>query len=90
MKRDFDYRRRQEQRVVAHKLHIVKHAWGNTWLYNHLIQQPHRLAKHKIHCSCPMCSEKTNHRHLGVMCKDSRRLGNHWSIRDIRHQLVDE
>lgn len=30
--------------------------------YGYTKGQPHRLSKEKIHCSCPMCREKTKER----------------------------
>ena len=47
-------------------LYENRHGYG--WYYVFTNGQPHRLSKGKIHCSCPMCREKT--RELGFKHAD--------------------
>ena len=48
-------RRKQNARKALRKARIIKEQ-NNYWSYISL----HQLSKGKIHCSCPMCSAKTN------------------------------
>lgn len=54
------YKRFKTQVHISRKKRIVKDCWGLSpdFIPNVLIQ-PHRLSKGKVHCSCPMCSQKT-------------------------------
>mgnify|MGYP003571264896 CR=1 FL=1 len=38
----------------------------------------HQYSKNKIHCSCPLCAEKTNNKHI----KNSWLPNTNWSMRD--------
>lgn len=70
------------------KRNIVRdiYGWNEGW-YDNL----HQYSKNKIHCSCPMCSEKTNNRGRKVWGPGKR----NWSMADERRieemedQLLD-
>lgn len=49
------YRRKASMHKAVRKRKISKEAYGFEW-YDNL----HQYADNKIHCSCPMCSAKTN------------------------------
>ena len=55
-------RRHTDWRKAIRKKHISDSysCWGNT---KHWYQHLHQYSKNKIHCSCPMCSAKTNNKH---------------------------
>ena len=57
MNRDRAYYRYQRKRHIQRKIHILK-LWGSWYVEAWTRDQPGRLAKGKIHCSCPMCREK--------------------------------
>lgn len=50
-------RRRNDWRKARRKRRIIR-AYG--WDY---YDNLHQYSKNKIHCSCPMCSAKTNNKH---------------------------
>ena len=50
-------RRKQNVRKALRKARIV-HNLHDYWNYSSI----HSLSKNKIHCSCPMCKEKTNNK----------------------------
>lgn len=68
-------RRKADFHKASHKRYIVHHVYGfrNGW-YDNL----HEYSKNKIHCSCPMCSAKTNRRRKfdlhGYSLQDQRRV----------------
>lgn len=64
------YNREVSRRKALRKQRIA-HGW-----YNNL----HQYSKNKIHCSCPMCSRKTNN-------KGKKRLkhGNYYPSKDWKH-----
>jgi len=51
-----DYRRHQEQRVIAKRLEIIASIWDSPYYRREGYPKPHRLAKYNLVCSCPMCS----------------------------------
>ncbi len=57
MVRDRAYYRYQRNRHIRRKLRILK-GYGEWITEGWTRNQPGRLAKGKIHCSCPMCREK--------------------------------
>lgn len=73
-------RRHQEWVHIRRKMRILKDIWNETdWI---LYKQSHRLSKGKIHCSCPMCSIKTNRRHGGWggwKASDQRKMAKGWA-----------
>ena len=73
---DRAYHRSKSWSKALRKYHIDRdrtadHNWG-LW-YNNL----HQYADNKIHCSCPMCSSKTNN-------KNRSGASENWSISDQR------
>ena len=48
-------RRKQNYKKAIRKAKLI-HEWGDYFTYPSL----HALSKLKIHCSCPLCSGKTN------------------------------
>lgn len=73
-KRHNDYvkalRKRRIDRETAPK------EWGHDW-YDNL----HQYSKNKIHCSCPMCSRKTNNKGK----KGNWEPTPNWSMQDRRN-----
>mgnify|MGYP006949741162 FL=1 len=54
------YKRFKTQAHISRKKRIVKDCWGlSPDFIPNVLTQPHRLSKGKVHCSCPMCSQKT-------------------------------
>ena len=54
------YKRFKTQVHISRKKRIVKDCWGlSSDFVPNVLTQPHRLSKGKVHCSCPMCSQKT-------------------------------
>lgn len=54
------YKRFKTQVHISRKKRIVKDCWGlSPDFIPNVLTQPHRLSKGKVHCSCPMCSQKT-------------------------------
>ena len=58
MNRDRAYYRYQRKRHIQRKIHILK-LWGSWYVEAWTRNQPGRLAKGKIHCSCRMCRTKS-------------------------------
>lgn len=57
---DKAYKRFKTQVHISRKKRIVKDCWGlSPDFIPNVLTQPHRLSKGKVHCSCPMCSQKT-------------------------------
>lgn len=52
-------RRFNTELKIEHKSEIIKNTW-HVSDEHYFKSQKHRLAKGKVHCSCPMCSAKTN------------------------------
>lgn len=72
MKRGLAYRRHQRERVIRRKKRIDKANNISLRLYAHpWYADDNRYNKGKIHCSCWMCSNKTNAR--GVSISDRRK-----------------
>lgn len=75
-------RRHQEWVHIRRKMRILKDIWNEDiedWTGH---DQPHRLSKMKIHCSCPCCSPKTNRPykgHGGWKPSDQRKLAKGWA-----------
>ena len=77
---DRAYTRAKSYSKAMRKYHIDRDVSAGRWplYYNNI----HQYADNKIHCSCPMCSEKTNNKNR------SRARGwepsKNWSIADKR------
>lgn len=68
--RDVSYRKaRRKQRITK--------SWGWTKLY---YDNLHQFSKNKIHCSCPMCTRKTNNKG-----KNRLKHGNYYPSKDWKH-----
>ena len=50
--RSRSYYRHHRRRVIQRKLKIAEHGWH--------VRFPGQFAKGKVHCSCWMCTQKTN------------------------------
>lgn len=53
-------KRKNDYKHAAKKRRILKDVYHEKGLVDNLKHQLHRLSKGKIHCSCPLCSIKTN------------------------------
>ena len=51
-------RRHNDKKKALRKRYITRNAYEIQEYYNNL----HQYSKNKIHCSCPMCTQKTNNR----------------------------
>lgn len=58
MQRNREYRRKQRRRAIKRKLGILKGIGENEYVRAWTRGRPGRLAKGKIHCSCPLCRTK--------------------------------
>lgn len=72
-------------------MQIIKDVWqlddfGKSNL--NLWQQPHRLNKQKVHCSCPMCTEKVSN--LGWKHSDKQHLAQGWDDAPIDKSTIWE
>lgn len=57
-KRNRNYVRRMRAKHIKRKKNIVK----NIYRWDHYYPHDGQYSKGKIHCSCPMCNQKTRHR----------------------------
>lgn len=64
MKRTRAYYRRQRNRAIERKLGILRRLGGEEYVYAWTRGAYGRLAKGKIHCSCPMCRAKSRDEHI--------------------------
>lgn len=56
------FRKHHELRVIHKRISIVKNVYHQSkedMKQNSNWNKQHKLSKHKVHCSCPMCSTKT-------------------------------
>lgn len=63
MRENYAKRRKNDQKHIAKKTQIIKDVYNDDEWYDTLTRdgkQKHRLSKAKVHCSCPMCQEKSN------------------------------
>jgi len=88
---DRAYNRAKSWSKALRKYHIDRNTPAGKWwpMYNNL----HQYADNKIHCSCPMCSAKTNNKkHNGPRGWEPSK---NWSISDqkkidsMENQLED-
>ena len=77
-----NYRRYQRHKHICRRLYIVEHIYKDDpkhWCGD----EPGRLNKAKIHCSCPMCSAKTRNKR--------KRSGNGWGFApSINYKISDQ
>jgi len=61
MKKNRAYRRSQRQRVICKKIRLLRRIGGENYVHAWSSggKKIGRLAKGKIHCSCPMCRRKS-------------------------------
>jgi len=59
LNRDRAYYREQRQRTILKKKGICKRLGGNDLVFAWIRDNPGRLSKGKIHCSCYMCRTKS-------------------------------
>lgn len=74
------YKRNQRERAIKRKMQICSNL-GIKEGYAHI---PGKLNKGKIHCSCPLCSNKT--KHAGVKYNFSRR--DQRTIYNMHEQII--
>lgn len=60
MNRDLAYYRKMRAKHIRRKKRI-----SNSYFYPLELKYDGMYSKGKIHCSCPMCANKTNNKHLG-------------------------
>lgn len=66
------YHRHYTKIHIHRKVEILRHFMLGPDDLCRELKQPHRLAKGKVHCSCPLCSEKT--KTLGWKHSDKKRI----------------
>ena len=59
MKRSRAYYREQRIRAINRKKGILKRIGGDEYVFAWMRNEPNRLSKGKIHCSCWMCRSKS-------------------------------
>ena len=76
---DRAYTRAKSYSKAMRKYHIDRDVSAGRWplYYNNI----HQYADNKIHCSCPMCSTKTNNKHGRA---NKWEPAKNWSIADKR------
>ncbi len=74
MSRNRAERRHNDWVKIQHKAKIIKNVYydGEQWFDDVYKGKEHILSKDKIHCSCPMCSAKTNRN--GYKISDLKKL----------------
>lgn len=66
-------RRHNDWKKIHHKMRIIRDVWReDDWYEDYWKSREHSLSKHKVHCSCPICSAKTNRN--GYKISDLRKL----------------
>ena len=76
MYRDKMYRRRMRRKHIRRKKEIAQLNFGSGWHY----EFDGMYDKGKIHCSCPMCSQKTNNKG-----KNRLKHGNYYPSKNWKH-----
>lgn len=80
--RNDNYRRKQRHKHICRRLEIIKNVYQDNPIY-WCGNNPGRLDKAKIHCSCPMCSTKTRNKR--------KRNGNGWGFApSINYKISDQ
>lgn len=72
MSRDMSYRRRMRNKHIERKKKIITHSMYDT---GDLLENERfigKLDKGKVHCSCPLCREKT--REIGYKASERRKI----------------
>ncbi|MBQ1367285.1 MAG: hypothetical protein IIY45_04260 [Firmicutes bacterium] len=80
MKRDKAFFRYQKKKHIQRKVGILKRIGGEEYVRAWSRNQPGRLSKGKIHCSCWMCSTKSY---------DEPSHGDKKANEDMKHQLKE-
>lgn len=70
--REISIRKARRKRRIAH-MYVL---FSQTGWYDNL----HQYSKNKIHCSCPMCTRKTNNKG-----KNRLKHGNYYPSKDWKH-----
>ena len=68
----YNERKRNERRVIKRKTKILRDIYGLDLNELGRGYHGHGLSKRKVHCSCPMCSEKT--KYIGYKHSDKKKL----------------
>ena len=76
MNRDKNYYRKMRTKHIRRKKEIAQLNFGSGWYY----EFDGMYDKGKIHCSCPMCSRKTNNKG-----KNRLKHGNYYPSKDWKH-----
>ena len=85
MKRSKAERRHNDWVKIHKKENIIKNVWKDDFWFEHTFKgKEHMLSKAKIHCSCPMCSQKTNNKNR----KGARgwEPSKNWCIKDEKRE----
>ncbi len=83
-------KRHNDWRKAIRKRNIVRdiYGWNEGW-YDNL----HQYSKNKIHCSCPMCSAKTNNKHRsgarGWEPSENWSIHDEKRIEEMKDQILD-
>ena len=73
MSRNRAERRHNDWVKIHRKVDIIKNIYKDeSWYDVAFAGEEHRLSKYKVHCSCPMCSAKTNRN--GYKISDLKKL----------------
>jgi len=77
-KRHNDWKKAIRKREIVHNVYPKDRDNKPTEFYDNL----HQYSKNKIHCSCPMCSQKTNNKNRSGA--RGYEPSTNWSIADTR------
>ena len=86
-------RTRAERRHNDFKKALRKKRLSDAWMWpeHHYYDNLHQYSKNKIHCSCPICTQKTNNRgrqkYYGIGSKNWKRSD---LVKILRLQIDDD
>lgn len=81
MNRSTEYNRDMSRRKALRKRRIAKEIYQND-LNQPYYDNLHQYSKNKIHCSCPMCSRKTNNKSKRRKPSGNYSPSKNWGIKD--------
>jgi hypothetical protein len=79
------YRRHKRYAVIRRKKNIIRDSWHGEWHYDH----EGSLDKGKIHCSCPMCRQKSYDQASRADIRIADRMLEQLAETDIRHSRAE-
>lgn len=74
-KRNFSFRQKKRMKYIKHRKNISYFLYGKYYK-----EIDGKYDKGKVHCSCPMCSRKTNNKG-----KNRLKSGNYFPSKDWKH-----